>query len=505
MNPVIHVQQGRLEGREEDGLCVFRGIPYAKPPVGALRFRPPQPPETWSGTRDAGGFGGSAPQNTMMLALPGMDVGATDEDCLSLNVWTPACDGKRRPVMFWIHGGGYVIGSGAQAVYDGAALARRGDVVVVTINYRMGPLGFLYLADLCPDYPDTGNEGTRDQVAALRWVHDNAEAFGGDPENLTIFGESAGGMSVGTILGVPSARGLFRRAIPQSGASHNFHTRETASKIAEAFLDHLGIAPADAADALPAVPVASLLDMQQQTLFKLAGRTGLLPFQPLVDGDFLPDPPLEAVRAGGARGVSLLVGTTRDEWKLLGALIEPDVPSLDDERLRQKLAGRIPGVDGDALLDIYRGAREGRFPTRAPEIFYAIETDRVFRVPAIRLTEAQAPHTEQCFMYRMDWESPLFGGLLGACHAIELPFVFGTWAMPGGEQFVGAGDAAARFCEQVMDAWLAFARTGDPAHAGLPDWPRYDAERRATMILGPESRLEDDPQTAEREAWEGVL
>lgn len=505
MGTRVETTAGQVEGASEDGLHVFRGIPYAAPPVGPLRFRPPRPPEPWSGVRDATAFGPSAPQNPMLLPLPGMDVGRTDEDCLYLNVWTPAADGGRRPVLFWIHGGGFVIGSGSQIVYDGAALAKRGDVVVVTVNYRLGPLGFLYLKDLCPDLEGAaGNEGIRDQIAALEWVRDNIAAFGGDPGNVTVFGESAGGMSVGTLLGAPAARGLFRRAIPQSGATHNFHTRESATRAAETFLEILGLSPADAADRLRELPASQILDTQQQTLFKLGTSLGLLPFQPLVDGDSLPAPPLETVRAGGVAGVDVLVGTTRDEWKLFG-MLEPGIQTLDRAGLVEKLGQRIPGVDGEALVATYERAREGRLPVDPVSLFFAIETDRIFRVPAIRLAEAQSAHAEGVYMYRVDWESPAFEGKLGACHAIELPFVFGTHTKPGAEMFVGSGEEADDLSDRMMEAWLAFARDGEPDNPSLPDWEPYDTDTRPTMIFGRDFHLLEDPDGAERAAWDGIV
>jgi para-nitrobenzyl esterase len=506
MGTVVETAYGRVEGREAQGVQAFLGIPYARPPLGARRFAAPEPPEPWAGVRPAAAFGPSAPQNPMLLPLPGLDLGATDEDCLYLNVWTPGADAAPRPVLVWIHGGGFVIGSGSQSLYDGAALALRAGAVVVTINYRLGPLGFLYLADLCPGLDGAvGNAGLRDQVAALGWVRENVAAFGGDPADVTIFGESAGGMSVGTLLGAPSARGLFARAAAQSGAAHNVHTRETATRTAEAFLQGLGLEPAQAAGALRAIPVAKLLDTQQQTMFKLGTSLGLLPFQPLVDGDFLPEPPLEAVRRGVAAPVSLLAGTTRDEWKLFG-MLETDLPTLDDAGLVAKVAARIRGADAAALVATYRRARAARgASTRPSELFLAIATDHVFRIPAIRLAEAQAAHQPDVYMYRMDWESPAFGGRLGACHAVELPFVFGTLDRPGAELFAGGGPEAHALSARMMDAWAAFARAGAPGHAELPAWQRYRPETRHTLVFGTPCRAIADPDGDERRCWDGVL
>jgi para-nitrobenzyl esterase len=504
MGTRIETRYGRLEGREEAGIQVFRGIPYAKPPVGPLRFRAPEPPEPWSGVREAVAFATSAPQPSMALPLPGMDVGAMDEDCLYLNVYTPACDGARRPVLFWIHGGGFVIGSASQPVYDGAPLARRGDVVVVTINYRLGPLGFLFLEDLCPDLEGAvGNAGMRDQVAALEWVREHIAAFGGDPGNVTIFGESAGGMSVGTLLAAPSARGLFARAIPQSGAAHNVHTRDTATTVAEHFLEELGVPTADAARSLRELPPDKLLDTHSQTVLKLGTTLGLLPFQPLVDDAFLRQAPLEAVRGGAAAGVQLLTGSTRDEWKLFG-FMDPGIAKLDESGLRKRLAGQVD--EPEPLIAAYRSGRTGA-DAAPPALFFAIETDRVFRIPAIRLAEAQSVHQPGTFMYRFDWPSPAMGGALGACHAIELPFVFGLVDRPGAALFSGGGPEAIGLSGRTMDAWIAFARSGDPSHADLPGgrWQAYEPEERSTMVLDAECAVELDPGSLERRAWDDVL
>jgi para-nitrobenzyl esterase len=311
-------------------------------------------------------------------------------------------------------------------------------------------------------------------------------------------------MSVGSLLAAPSARGLFRRAIPQSGAAHNAHTRETATEVARHFLGELGIEPADAAAKLRTIPPDKLLDTQQQTVLKLGTKVGLLAFQPLVDGDVLPEAPLEAVRAGHAAGVDLLIGTTRDEWKLFGFL-DPGLANLDEPGLVTRLAAQV-GDEATAarITAAYRAGQEAATPK---DLFFAIETDRVFRVPAIRLAEAQQQHGDSVYMYLFEWESPMMGGTLGSCHAIELPFVFGQVGAEGSELFVGGGPEADRLAENTMDAWLAFARSGDPSHAGIPGgrWPAYEPVRRSTMRLGPETICEHAPADRQREAWEGLL
>jgi para-nitrobenzyl esterase len=504
---IVETRSGRIRGQALDGLTVFKGIPFARPPVGELRFRAPEREESWSGVRDALDFGPSAPQQPLMLPLPGMDVGEQDEDCLYLNVYTPAADDARRPVLVWIHGGGFVIGSGSQPIYDGGPLARHGDVVVVSLNYRLGPLGFMLLSDLCPELEGAvGNAGIRDQIAALEWVRDGIEAFGGDPDNVTIFGESAGGMSVGSLLGSPGAAGLFQKAIAQSGAAHNVHTRETATQVAESFLAELALPPADAARSLRQIPPDKLLDTHRQTMLKLGSSLGLLPFQPLVDGDVLPVAPLDAVRGGSARGVALLAGTTRDEWRLFG-MLDPGLAKLDQPGLEARLADQLPGVDVPALIDAYRTAPSERGEPNITDLYYAIETDRVFRLPAIRLVEAQRSTGAQTFMYRFDWPSPAMGGALGACHGLELAFVFGMAGGQGVELFAGGGPDAKALSDVMLDSWVAFARAGDPSHPGLPGgrWDAYELPARKTMLLDQACALELDPAGREREVWSGVL
>ena len=502
MSTLVETGLGKVEGFEADGVRVFRGIPYAKPPVGARRFRAPEKPEPWAGVRDATLYGAAAPQPPLMMQmLPGFDIGTQSEDCLTLNVYAPASASQahKKPVMVWIHGGGFVIGAGSQSIYDGKRLARRGDLVVVTINYRLGALGFLEL-----EHQDgaTSNAGLLDQVLALEWVRDHIEAFGGDPNDVTIFGESAGGMSVGTLLGTPAARGLFHKAIPQSGACQAIHDREGALAVTDALLKLLGVGRRDVA-ALRDVPVDALMKAQQGIAIQMLSGDGgtLLPFQPSIDGQVLARHPLDLVREGAARDVRLLAGTTRDEWKLFG-MMDPELRQLDAAKIARRIERRLPGADGDRIAAGYRATRPD---ADWASIWLAIETDRVFRVPAIRTAEAQLAHQPDVFMYLFSWESPGFGGLFGACHAIEIAFVFDCLDLPGGEHFVGKGPDAERLVHQTADAWVSFANSGRPSHERLGDWPRYDAERRATMELGPVCSVLDDPAAQERALWDGVL
>ena len=505
MSATVSISQGKLDGDEQPGLFVFKGIPFAAPPVGAFRWLPPQKPLSWTGTRDARRFGSVAHQNKMMLSpLTAFVIeGAQSEDCLTLNVWTPALDGKRRPVMVWIHVGAFTIGSGAQPLYDGSVLARRGDVVVVTVNYRLGPLGFLRLADVTGGkIPSTGAEGMLDQVAALQWVRDNIAEFGGDPGNLTIFGESAGGMSVGTLLGMPSARGLFHKAIPQSGACHTCSPAARSNKVAELVLSKLKVQSSDIAGIRALTP----LQLLTSTLLGEGSPDPelIMAYQPTIDGAHVPRVPIETVADGLASGVAVMVGSTLEEQKLF-SMMDPGLPSLDRAGLGARVSRRLEASAADALIDSYDEARAKRGEDVKPsELFSAIETDRVFRIPGVRLALTQRRHDPRVYSYLFTWPSPAMGGALGSCHALELGFVFGTNNMSGMAAFAGSGPAAEKLATQMQDAWIAFARSGDPSSESAGEWKPYDQAHRSTMVFGANTKLENAPRDEERRAWDAV-
>ena len=503
---IVTTAQGRLEGLELDGLQHFRGIPYAASPVGERRFLPPAEPESWDGVRAANEFGPASCQSSGgITAMLGDQASSIEEDCLFLNVTTPACDGLARPVMVWIHGGGFVNGSGSTPWYDGTSLAARGDVVVVTINYRLGALGFLWLGDLDPRYRASGMNGILDQVAALRWVRDNIAEFGGDPENVTVFGESAGAMSIGTLLATPAARGLFHRAVAQSGAADNVLSPSVAAGVTADLLGRLGVTTIEGLLAAPADRItdvaAEVEGRLHQDPSRLAGRTGIaraMAFQPVVDGEWLPEDPEVAVASGRAIDVPLLIGTNRDEWNLF-RLMSPG--GLDHPELLDRLE-RIFG-DGHRVHDTY--AQEHPAAT-IDDLWSAVLTDATFRIPAIRLVEARIAASSPTFQYLFTWATPALGGVVGSCHALEIPFVFGVLDNPGAEFLLGATDAPElrRLSERMQDAWLAFARTGDPNTAGLPHWPAADIATRPVMRFDLASELVADPGAATRVLWEGV-
>ncbi len=484
----VEIAQGWLQGFSKDGVLRFNGIPYAAAPVGSLRWQSPEPPRAWAGMREASRFGSIAPQiPSTAEALIGGTPGEQSEDCLYLNVWTPSLEGARRPVMVWIHGGAFATGAGSLGTYSGKYLAARGDVVVVTINYRLGALGFLNLRD-AGGPAGSGAQGLADQIAALHWVKTNIDRFGGDAGNVTVFGESAGAMSVGALLAAPAARGLFHKAIAQSGAAHIGRARERTAKIAHLLLDKLGGKAADA-------PLEAILAAQAALLAEPRDTEGLA-FAPTIDGDVLPERAIASVRAGSAKGIPVLTGTTADEWKLFTAA-RPKLRLMDGAKLRRYTAALVGDDHADGLLEAYT---EGS----AFERWNAVMTDHSFAVPAARLLEAQGAQAP-VYGYRFDWRSPLLGGVLGACHALELGFVFGTYNEKRAGLFFGTGARAAALSAAMMEAWLAFARTGDPSCAATGPWPRYDAAKRETMILGDgDPHAIAAPDDRRRAAWDAI-
>lgn len=496
MEPIVQTTHGSLRGAIVDDHVAFKGIPYAAPPVGSLRFAAPRPLEPWTGTRDAREFGPVAPQDPL-VPPPYRAVAPESEDCLSLNVYTPALDGGRRPVLFWIHGGGFSHGAGSQPTYDGGPLVERGDVVVVTINYRLGALGYLHLGGVGGDqWGATTNAGSRDQVAALQWVHDNIAAFGGDPDNVTIFGQSAGGVAVSVLLAMPAARGLFAKAIAQSGTAARLGGLELGEAIATRYLEALGI-PDGAEDALRSILWEEMVRAQ--------GPRGAL--SPIVDGDSLPVAPMEAIEAGHLADIPLMLGTTRDEQKLYVATAprEPLSDAALEAQVETVLPRRAQGRAAE-VVDLYRASRAERgLPADNLDLIDAVGTTSRFRLPALRVAEASSRHQPKTFLYEFDYTSPARGGSMGACHGLEVPFVFGAIGRNGDDRLTGSGPAVERLQHQMMDAWIAFARTGDPAHEGIGAWPAYEPSERHTMVFDLACGSQAAPFEEERSIWESML
>lgn len=491
----VNLTQGILEGKAGDGFASFMGIPFAAPPVGGARFAPPGPAPTWEGVRSAAEPGPASLQGES--SVPGMAAsGPRSEDCLYLNVWTPASDQGKRPVLVWIHGGGFVLGSGSGPLYRGGPLAVRGDVVVVSIQYRLGALGY---ADFGPDGTEWGatpNAGQLDQVAALRWVQEHIYQFGGDAGNVTVFGESAGAMAISCLLAMPAAEGLFHKAIMQSGGGMLMRARNRLQKLTGTLVEKLGVTG------------AAILDLQGEKILEaqasiLAGRPMVDGFGPCADGEVLPEMPHLAVQAGRTAKVPVLMGTNRDEMTLFNTT--PGRAALNDSALQQRVAFLLfcdLAEAGEVISKIRASRRDHGLPDQNHNIFDTIQTVAGFRIPGNLFAEARAREGQQTWMYLFTHESPAWHGVLGSCHALELPFVFGTLDAPTQDKFAGTGEAVEALSGKMMDAWIAFARNGDPSHDGLDPWQPYDEQTRATMIFHGESHLATDPFAEERLALE---
>ncbi|MFT3855147.1 MAG: carboxylesterase family protein [Ilumatobacteraceae bacterium] len=459
---------GAIRGRRGDGVLVFQGIRYAT----AARFAPPERTGPWDGVLDATAPGAQCPQS---IGIVEQALGAAalpmDEDCLSLNVWTPACDDGARPVLVWIHGGGFTSGTGAMPWYDGTRLCRRGDVVVVTINYRLGALGF----------SGTTNCGTRDQIAALEWVRDEIASFGGDPSRVTVFGESAGGSSVVALMGTPAARPLFARGCAMSPSISQLRSAARAEEALDAFLH---AAEATSLDELADAPLSRVLDAQIAVL-----DGSFTTFSPAVDSNLFHGPIADAA---AEHPLPLVIGTTRDEMALF-LTFDPRLASVDEAAARRNFEREL-GEGAPAAWAAYRAARPQATPK---QLVVALHTDAAFRAPAQRLVEERMrrhPETPT-WMYRFDWATPAFGGVLGACHAVDIPFTFDNLDAVGVAQLTGTGADRAVVATAYSDAILAFAREGDPG------WPRHRTPRRVVRRFGAQPDLLDDPEPALRQLW----
>lgn len=493
---IIETKAGKIQGYTEDGLEIFKGIPYAEPPIGELRFLSPIAKKAWNDVLDATKYGYCAFQAYSQLEDWFGKLQPESEDCLNLNIWTPKADNEKRPVMFWIHGGAFTIGGGIDPLYDGSALAKRGNVVVVTINYRLGMFGYLYVPG------KTINVGQFDQILALKWVRDNIESFGGDPNNVTIFGESAGGYAVVTLSAMPAAKGLFHKVIAQSAPFIDSTINDITTK---KLMRKFGLKRGDI-DGLRKIPPEKIIEGQNK-YFEENPRE-ILALRPLIDGDTITIHPLKAFQNGDCKHLDFMIGTNLEEFKLFAAL-DPAAFNMSDVQSEKLLLGYLGalGVDnkkGKQILNTYREAREGKYSTDPKEIMMALITDVAFRISTIRLLEAQNLHQPNTYNYMFTWQTPALDGILGACHALELPFVFGNLDFPYMDKFVGKNPNKA-LSEKLMDAWIAFARTGNPNHSSIPEWASYDIEKRTTMFFGEECKAVNAAFDKERAAWDGLL
>lgn len=494
MADIVATSGGKVAGVRTGAVTAFLGIPYAAAPVGRALFEAPAPHPGWDGVRPADEFGATAPKPDypgLYAALLEDPVIAGDE-FLNLNVWTPDPGGAGLPVMVWIHGGAFRVGSSAVPTYHGSAFARDG-VVLVSVNYRLGVAGFGVLSDA------PVNLGLHDQLAALAWVQENIAAFGGDPGNVTIFGESAGAMSVTTLAAVAAGSGLFHRAIAQSGAGHTVVDMDDARLVTAELASRLGVRPT--AEELGNIPMDRLLDVQYAIGLDVQVDpdpkrwgpsivvTGMA-YLPVVDGDLITERPIDAIAAGVGHDVPMLVGTTSDEYRFF-VIPTGLVANETDDQLRRFVAGR--GWRPEAP-DVYAANRPDANPG---DLLAAIMTDQVFRIPAVRLAEARAGAPTPTYMYEFAWGTSVQG--LGACHALEIGFVFDTLRSAGTMKLTGDNPPQA-LADDMHARWVRFAATGDPG------WPAYEPARRSVMTFGtPASALVDDPRADERRLWDGVV
>ncbi len=489
----VQTTSGSLKGIHEDGLYVFKGVPYAAPPIGEFRWLPPQPIQPWSGVRSAENFGPICPQSNMPTPIPGRKPSEEpqDENCLFLNIWTPGINDDKKAVMVWIHGGAFTHGSGSSPMNPGSTLPKRGGIILVSINYRLGVLGFLRLTDLTNgQIPSTGNEALLDQIAALRWVKDNISNFGGDPDNVTVFGESAGAESIGALLAMPGSKGLFQKAILQSGASKS-QSIDRANRAAEIYIKALGISNSDV-DNLRSLSTEKLIQTHTQLGMAAGG------FGPVRDGEILPDVPLNVIEKGSAIDVTILAGSNLEEAKLFAVIMGSSVLNMDEESMVNRLKNLVPEKYLPDLIEEYRVALATRvLPVTPFEIYTAIQGDQHFRMPNIRLCEIQEKLDKPSFGYVFNWKSAAPG--FGACHALDVGFIFGNL----NEEFHGCTPEAWRLAGHMQDAWIAFAKTGDPSCPSLGKWPRYGKERNM-MVFSGKSRVETAPYELERAAWDGI-
>ncbi len=496
-SPVIEIASGRVQGAVETGVNVFKGIPYGSPTGGANRFRAPQPVAPWSGVRDALAYGATAAQGTARTP-------SGSEDCLVLNVWSRGPAGNaRRPVMVWLHGGGFATLSGSSAMYDGGNLCRRGDVVVVTLNHRLNVFGYLHLADLAgDDWTAAGNAGMLDIVQALQWVRTNIERFGGDPDNVTIFGESGGGRKVSTLLAMPDAKGLFHRAIIQSGPGLHLQPRDKSNEIAVALFKELGLQHGDVR-ALQQVPTERLIGAQAEVDGRLdedARDKGVFEqrgFVPTVGVPTLPAYAFDPVATEVSADVPILIGTNRHE---LAYFLRGDQKIMDRTLTEDELRERVRVMAGNAtdrVMDVYKQVH----PDAPPAVRWILmRTDRTYRLDSITIAQRKAAARRgPVYMYLFAWETPAQGGRLLAHHALEITFAFdNTTKVPA---MSGGGAEAAALGAKMSEAWLAFARTGKPGTPNLPQWPAYDPSTRATMVFNNACSVANDPGGVERHLW----
>lgn len=506
---VVETTSGKVGGYIRNGIFTYKGIPYGAPVGGEARFMPPQKPKPWTGVRSSMQYGQVSPQvartgwaNDEEAWLFSWDDGIPGEDCLRVNVWTPGInDNKKRPVMVWLHGGGFQAGSGQELPsYDGENLAKRGDVVVVSLNHRLAVLGYLNLAEIGgAKYASAANVGNLDLVAALEWVRDNITNFGGDPGNVTIFGQSGGGGKVSSLMAMPSAKGLFHKAIVESGSGLRMVRPETSAKLAAAVLAELGLS-ASQLDQLHKVPVQKLIDAGAAAMRKVGGAGGparvynrnadRAGWGPTVDGRILPQHPFDPVAPAISANIPMIIGTNLNEFT--NGIGNPNVDAMTEA----ELAERVKAMYGDrsaAIIAAYRKAN----PKAKPFDLFSFISSVSTRQNAVAQAELKAAqNAAPAYLYLFTWQTPVLDGRPKAFHCAELAFVFDN--VDRCVNMTGGGAEARALAAKMSEAWIAFARKGDPNHAGLPKWPAFTADKGATMIFDNKCEVKNNPDGPER-------
>lgn len=492
---------GKIRGVEAQGIKIFKGVPYGATTAGQNRFMPPTSPVAWTGTRDALRYGLSAPQSDPGVARAVASLSVSDEnlpsegeDCLVLNIWTPAIkDGRKRPVMFWCHGGGFYGGSGSAPGYDGTNLARRGNAVVVTINHRLNVLGFTYLGDLGgADFAASGDVGMLDIVHALRWVRANIEQFGGDPNTVMVFGQSGGGRKVGTLLAMPEAKGLFHRAVIESGPTIKLVERGQATRVAEMLLGKLEVSKTQLGK-LQKLPVERIMAAYFAVLKDMGDADQMTQgFSPTVDGKIVPQHPFHPAASAICADVPVMLGSTRTEMTLQYAN-DAAAFSLGEADMRRRVQEML-GSSSEPVIEVYRKTNPGATPS---DIFFLIASDYRYGAPIMKIAERRAALAKgPVYLYYFTWETPVEGGRLKSPHTMEIPFAFDNVKIS--LQLTGGGAGAMALADKLSDTWIAFARTGDPNTPKLPHWPAFNSTERSTMVINNQSTVINDPIREQR-------
>ena len=520
----VQTAYGRLRGMRQADLTTFKGVPYAGSVAGENRFKAPPPLKPWTGIRDA--FTPGPPSFQPSRPSFGKEEPFPSEDCLVLNIWTPAVDHRRRPVMFYNHGGGFVVGSGSTWYQDGSNIAREYDVVVVASNHRLGLLGYLFLADLAgEEYATSGNQGILDIAAALKWVNENIEAFGGDPHNVMVFGESGGGAKTACIYALPTAKGYFNKASIESGPGVHMSSREVATRTTKMVLDELGLSEKEVLK-LKQIPAEKLVEVQGAVAQKRpgglslsGGRQGMVVSQPggfipVVDGTYLPHHPFDPTAPAVSRDKPLIVGTNKDEMAFFfWERKDTDAFTLTDDRLQARLTKEL-GANAEKVLAAYRKSRPSASPA---DLYVAITTARAMWLGSIEIAEKKfAQNAAPVYMYMFTHESNLVvpgtNHRLGAAHATEIWYKFNNVDVEGPKDpkdpsrpgLIGTDTDREKTASNMSEMWTAFARTGHPGAKGQPSWPAYTVPNRSTMMIDAQCKIEDDPFGQERAMWDAL-